>query len=97
MSTEEAKLKTVEQTLAELVSIDSRSSLSNLEIIKYLSARVEAMGFCARLLPYTDERGVKKFNLVAKATHGLNVDDVAEIFLNIFADVCEASPQGLIN
>ena len=54
----------VEQTLAELVRLDSVSSRSNLEIISYLAARTEAMGLCARMFPYTDERGVKKFNLV---------------------------------
>lgn len=54
----------VEQTLAELVRLDSVSSRSNLEIISYLAARAEAMGLCARMFPYADERGVKKFNLV---------------------------------
>ncbi|MGI9107296.1 MAG: acetylornithine deacetylase [Pyrinomonadaceae bacterium] len=52
------------ETLAELVAIDSVSSRSNVEIIRFLAARVEAVGMCARLFPYTDERGVKKFNLV---------------------------------
>ena len=52
------------QTLAELVRIDSVSSRSNLEIISYLAARAEALGMCARMFPYTNESGVKKFNLV---------------------------------
>jgi acetylornithine deacetylase len=54
----------VVQTLAELVRLDSVSSRSNPEIISYLAARAEAAGMCARMFPYTDERGVKKFNLV---------------------------------
>ncbi|HZH92086.1 MAG TPA: hypothetical protein VEX70_15885 [Pyrinomonadaceae bacterium] len=54
----------VEQTLAELVRFDSVSSRSNVEIISYLAARAEAAGMCARMFPYTDEAGVKKFNLV---------------------------------
>lgn len=54
----------VEQTLAELVRLDSVSTRSNVEIISYLAARAEAAGLCARLFPYTDEGGVKKFNLV---------------------------------
>ncbi|HEY9402907.1 MAG TPA: acetylornithine deacetylase [Pyrinomonadaceae bacterium] len=54
----------VEQTLAELVRFDSVSSRSNLEIISYLAARAESVGLCARMFPYTDEAGVKKFNLV---------------------------------
>ncbi|MBA3240355.1 MAG: acetylornithine deacetylase [Acidobacteria bacterium] len=55
----------VEQTLAELVGIDSRSSVSNLGVINYAAPRLEALGLCTRLYPYADERGVKKFNLVA--------------------------------
>jgi acetylornithine deacetylase len=54
----------VEQTLAELVRLDSVSARSNVEIISYLAARAEAAGLCARLFPYTDGAGVKKFNLV---------------------------------
>ena len=42
----------VEQTLAELVAIDSTSSRSNAEIISLLAARVEALGMCARTFPY---------------------------------------------
>ncbi|HEY0083446.1 MAG TPA: acetylornithine deacetylase [Pyrinomonadaceae bacterium] len=54
----------VAQTLAELVRFDSVSSRSNVEIISYLAARAEAAGLCARMFPYTDTAGVKKFNLV---------------------------------
>ena len=55
----------VEETLAELVAIDSTSSRSNVEIIRWLAGRAEALGLCARLLPYTDERGVEKLQMVA--------------------------------
>ena len=55
----------VEEILAELVAIDSTSSRSNVEIIKLLTTKVEALGLCARLFPYTDEQGVKKLQLVA--------------------------------
>jgi acetylornithine deacetylase len=54
----------VEQTLAELVRLDSVSAHSNVEVISYLAARAEAAGMCARMFPYTDAAGVKKFNLV---------------------------------
>jgi acetylornithine deacetylase len=54
----------VEQTLAELVRLDSVSARSNVEIISYLAARAEAARMCARMFPYTDAAGVKKFNLV---------------------------------
>src|ERR1044072_513968 len=55
----------VEEILAELVAIDSTSSHSNVEIIRLLEARAEGLGLSTRLLPYTDERGVEKAQLVA--------------------------------
>ena len=60
-------MKTVEETLAELVRIDSVSARSNREVISYLTARVEALGMRARFFPYTDERGVEKVNMLAVA------------------------------
>ncbi|MCA1633233.1 MAG: acetylornithine deacetylase [Acidobacteria bacterium] len=69
----------VEQTLAELVSIDSRSSVSNLAVINYAAPRLEALGLCTRLYPYRDERGVKKFNLVA--VYPKSFEDGSEIEL----------------
>ena len=54
----------VAETLAELVAIDSVSSRSNVEIIRFLAARAEAAGLCARMFPHVDAAGVKKFNLV---------------------------------
>ena len=71
----------VESTLAELVRIDSRSSVSNLGLIKHLLPRVEAAGLCARLFPYADERGVRKFNLVA--VHPRSLADGGEVELAI--------------
>ena len=59
----------VEQTLAALVRIDSRSTRPNHEIIAYLSERVEDCGMRARLFPYIDERGVEKVNMVAQTAH----------------------------
>jgi acetylornithine deacetylase len=55
----------VEETLAELVAIDSVSARSNALIIDYLSSRVERSGFTVRRFAYTDERGVEKQNMVA--------------------------------
>ena len=71
----------VESTLAELVRIDTRSSLSNLALINHLLPRVEAAGLCARLFPYTDEFGAKKFNLVA--VHPKTFEDGGEVELAI--------------
>lgn len=58
---------TLAETLAELVSINSVSENSNRGIIEYLSTRAEKAGMPVRLLPYTDERGVEKVNLIALA------------------------------
>src|SRR6266849_11095069 len=57
----------VEETLNNLVAIDSVSSRSNAEIISYLAARCEAAGFSITRFPHTDENGIEKTNLVALA------------------------------
>ena len=67
----------VEETLAELVSINSVSSQSNVEIINFLSARAQTSGFRVKTLPYTDERGVEKVNMIAVA--GNDSSDLAKI------------------
>src|SRR4051795_10039776 len=82
----------VKQTLAELVRIDSRSSVSNLEMINYLAPRVESLGLCARLLPYTDDAGVKNFNLVAVAPKGTKDDEEIELALVGHTDVVPFDP-----
>ena len=56
---------TVQQTLAELVAIDSVSSRSNQAIANYLAQRCEAMGLRVKPFPYTDDKGVEKLNLIA--------------------------------
>lgn len=56
---------TVQQTLSELVAIDSVSSRSNTEIVNYLTSRCEALGFTVKRFPYLDENSVEKVNLIA--------------------------------
>lgn len=56
---------TVNETLAELVAIDSVSSRSNVEITDYLARRCEAMGLSVNKFSYPDANGVEKVNLVA--------------------------------
>jgi acetylornithine deacetylase len=58
---------TVQETLAELVAIDSVSSRSNSRIVDYLSQRCEALGLRVKRFPYTDESGSEKVNLIALA------------------------------
>ena len=62
------KEMTVEQTLAELVAIDSVSARSNAEIISYLRRRCEAVGLTVQTFPHVDENGVEKINLVAQTS-----------------------------
>src|ERR1044072_7118691 len=69
----------VEEILAELVAIDSTSSRSNVEIVTHLAGRAEGLGLCARLFPYTDERGVKTLQLVA--VHPKTFEDGGEVEL----------------
>jgi acetylornithine deacetylase len=58
---------TVQETLAELVAINSVSTNSNREIVDYLSRRCERIGLLVRAFPYTDSKGVEKINLIALA------------------------------
>src|SRR5436309_7233194 len=57
---------TVEQTLAELVAIDSISSRSNAELISYLEARCKTAGLITEQLSHVDQAGITKINLVAR-------------------------------
>jgi acetylornithine deacetylase len=82
----------VQQTLADLVRIDSRSSVSNLEVINYLAPRCERLGLCARLHPYVDEASVKKFNLVAVAPKETKDEDVIELALVGHTDTVPFDP-----
>jgi acetylornithine deacetylase len=73
---------TVQQTLADLVAIDSVSSRSNAAIISYLTDRCERLGFQTRQFPHIDENGVEKTNLVASKTPSrLSHDGALEIEL----------------
>jgi acetylornithine deacetylase len=58
---------TVQQTLADLVAIDSVSSRSNAAIISYLQQRCESLGLLVETYPHVDERGETKLNLVARS------------------------------
>jgi acetylornithine deacetylase len=52
--------------LRELVAIASPSALSNLPLLRFVTARLEALGWRVELFPYSDEHGVAKANLVAR-------------------------------
>src|ERR1043166_568495 len=56
---------TIDQTLADLVAMDSVSARSNSEIVSYIARRCEALGFSTKLFPHVDEQAQEKINLVA--------------------------------
>lgn len=58
-------LPALRATLTELVALDTTSVRPNAPLIDYAQARLEAAGFVAERLPYTDDAGVEKVNLVA--------------------------------
>jgi acetylornithine deacetylase len=58
---------TVQETLAQLVAIDSVSSRSNAVIIDFLARRCQELGLSVQRFPYTDAAGVEKLNLIALA------------------------------
>ena len=72
---------TVQETLAELVAIDSVSSRSNVEIVHYLANRCEAIGLKVKRLPYTDAGGVEKLNLIALSGIGFSDKTAVELAL----------------
>ncbi len=79
----------VEETLAELVAIDSTSARSNVAIINFAAARCEAAGLRTRVLSYADERNVEKFQLLAFAP---NETDEVELALVGHTDTVPFDP-----
>ncbi len=55
----------LKQTLSDLVTINSVSSRSNIEIADYLVRRCEALSLSVKRFPYIDENGIEKQNLIA--------------------------------
>lgn len=58
----------VEQTLSELVAIDSVSAHSNSKIISYLEERCGALGLNVEKFTHVDDNGLTKINLVARSS-----------------------------
>src|SRR5258708_21591751 len=59
---------TVQETLRDLVTIDSVSQRSNVEIISYLATRCDAAGLRTKKLIHLDDAGLEKINLVAQTS-----------------------------
>jgi acetylornithine deacetylase len=84
---------TVQETLAELVAIDSVSSRSNVEIVDYLAHRCEALGLSVNHFPYTDDNGVEKVNLIALAGGGFSNTTAVELALVGHTDTVPYDPN----
>ena len=54
-------------TLTRLVAIDSTSSRTNAPIIDLIAGELAPLGFALERLPYRDEAGVEKVNLLARS------------------------------
>jgi acetylornithine deacetylase len=58
----------VEETLADLVAIDSVSARSNTEIISHLEQRCRSLGLMPQRYAHVDDLGLEKINLVARTS-----------------------------
>lgn len=82
-----------QQTLAELVRIDSVSSRSNKEIVDYLERRCEALKLKTQRFPYHDENGLEKINLIALAGTEFSQNTNVEVALVGHTDTVPYDPN----
>jgi acetylornithine deacetylase len=82
----------VEQILAELVRIDSRSSRANVAVIDYAAPLCERAGMRVRRLPFVDEAGVEKVQMVAVYPPETRDDEVIELALVGHTDTVPFDP-----
>lgn len=83
----------LQQTLAELVRIDSVSSRSNAEIVSYLERRCDALSLKTRRFAYRDEQGVEKINLIALAGTDFSTNTNIELALVGHTDTVPYDPN----
>jgi acetylornithine deacetylase len=83
----------VQETLAQLVSIDSVSSRSNATIVEYLQQRCETAGFFTKRFSYENEAGIEKINLVALAGSTFSDQVQAELALVGHTDTVPFDPN----
>src|SRR6476661_7750728 len=84
---------TVQQTLSELVAIDSVSARANAPIIEYLQKRCEEAGFVLRRYSYVDENAIAKINLVALAGPLISEGTPSELALGGHTDTVPYDPN----
>jgi acetylornithine deacetylase len=83
---------TVEETLAQLVAIDSVSARSNAEIVEYLEQRCHDLRFSTHRFSYLDENGCEKINLAAIAGTEFTDDTQIELALVGHTDTVPYDP-----
>lgn len=83
----------IQQTLADLVAIDSVSARSNAPMVEYLSSRCQTLGLRVNKLPYTDEHGVEKINLIALAGAEFSEDTEVKLTLVGHTDTVPYDPN----
>jgi acetylornithine deacetylase len=84
---------TPQETLAELVRIDSVSARSNADIVAYLERRCSAVNLPTRRFSYRDEHGVEKINLIALAGTSFSPDAQVELALVGHTDTVPFDPH----
>jgi acetylornithine deacetylase len=83
----------VVETLRKLVQFNSVSARTNGEIIDFVAVRCERLGLRTRRLPYTDEAGIEKFNLIAIAPRATKDDELIELVLVGHTDTVPFDPN----
>lgn len=86
-------MNTVQETLAQLVAIDSVSTNSNAPIVDYIQQRCEVAGFLTKRFSYNDEAGTEKINLVALAGGSIAEPIQAELALVGHTDTVPYDPN----
>jgi acetylornithine deacetylase len=84
---------TPQETLAQLVSIDSVSSHSNVPIADYLERRCEALNLTTKRFAYHDEQKIEKVNLVALAGTEFTDNTAVELALVGHTDTVPYDPH----
>src|SRR5688500_16637146 len=82
-----------QETLAELVRIDSISARSNADIVAYIERRCGGAGLTTRRFSYRDEHSVEKINLIALSGTSFSPDARVELALVGHTDTVPYDPN----
>ncbi len=83
----------VQETLAQLVAINSVSTEPNAPLVDYLQQRCEGAGFAVKRFTYADDVGIEKINLVALAGGSIADPIEAELALVGHSDTVPFDPN----